>query len=182
MRKKSPCWLWECQWYYAPCSSQKEREQREEQAAFWVAEYLKHSPRKGKGMLIIVIQCTASPLQNVTNAYINSVYIPLSQKRQWFALKPWRSWLFICLCNSSFLLSRFFKPSPDHYRFSLTVLSFCEHAVLEWPSSLLSHSGAGCPASPFSPYSGSHLWNRSVTKAPPTCWPLLEAKLMYFFF
>lgn len=28
VRKKSPCWPWECQWLYAPCASQKERAER----------------------------------------------------------------------------------------------------------------------------------------------------------
>lgn len=107
-------------------------------------------------------------------------------KRQWLALKSWRSWLFLCFCNSSSLLPpRFFKLPLDHYRFSPTVLSICGHAFLDmpfWNSSLLSHSGASCPISPSPPYSGSHLWSRSVTKVPPTYQPLSEAYLMSFFF
>lgn len=46
--------------------------------------------------------------------------------------------------------------SPELYRFSLVALSFCGHAVLDWLSSLLCHSGQSSCFSPFSLSGGQH--------------------------
>lgn len=77
---------------------------------------------------------------------INSAYIPLSQKDNdlpWNPGDPDFSPVSVTLPHFSCPGSS--SLCPDHYRFSLAVLSFCGHAVLELPCSLVSHS-----ASPFS--------------------------------
>lgn len=51
---------------------------------------------------------------------------------------------------------------PDLYRFSLVALSFCGHAVLDWPCSLL--CGPSSSFSPFSLFRWPTLWERGPAK------------------
>lgn len=141
MSKKNLCWLWE-RWCYAPRALQKQRA-REEPAAFWVAGYLKHPPKKE--ILTIFRHCMASLLQNVMNTYINFIFIALNKKIV-VCLRTKEILTFHLLLISSVLLPRFFKTVAR----SPQIFSSCSEKFWTWLSSLLCHGGADFPASPLS--------------------------------
>lgn len=71
--------------------------------------------------------------------------------------------------------------SPDLYRFSLVALSFCEHAVLDWPSSLLCHSGAVFQLLPFLSIQVANIVRKRTTQAPTTCPSSSQAQTLFPF-